>query len=493
MLATSFLEMRKLFFVTFLVYASVHAWDTGPSKCSNSECSGGTSKTVALLYTSLAFDTWTPIHRLADCPEDLKNDGFVCKRKSDEFDAPSHKAIPLPGFENRLYHGGRKIQSIIKTCSTVNKKYNCPSGFYDMGCFCLRGAAVGRLSCNKDHFCDKNRGRCYRRCPKYYVNTGESCYKPPNVVGPALMTCRPGELKYNTYCFPKKRTCPVGYTIWGSRCTRCYRNCPAGWFRSDVATCALRLRWRGNTHLWIMKRSLELLRKDVKGKRAYDHIMKGDCEHEWRAALHASTEYYSKDSSLDAHTHFYNPVGKDYHGAPTTCKTYHAPGKNDNEPNGYDSINTYLKKIPSEGCEAFGKALHHAVDLTMPFHTSGFGPFQTPNGLLAALEAYVPFIQKRYIPKVHWDKRWSDYEPLGVVNEMARRSNLLFAKKLIDELLKVGPVCKMNPPLCYQSYTGYCFANDPKVDNILGESLRDAYHSVASWIYAVCNHMNFKW
>lgn len=361
-----------------------------------------------------------------------------------------------------------------------------------MGCFCLRGAAVGKLTCKTGYFCDKNRGRCYKTCPTGYLSTGEMCYKPGAIVGPEKMSCKAEELRYNTYCFPKKQNCPVGYELWGSRCTRCYTTCPSGWFRSDVATCAFRLRWRGNTHLYIVKNALAILKADPDGKKAYDHIMASGCSERWVAALQAESEYGAADGGVNAHSHYYNAAGVDYRGEKTECSTYTEAGVSV-APTAYDMIKKYLGMLDTDGCDALGRALHYIIDITMPLHTSGFGPMQTPRGLMMAVEAYVPSIQARYKTSAAWDKRWISGTPLTVATAIAKRSNTMFAKPLADELLKPGPVCMMAPPLCKQTYTGYCFAHDARVDAVLGASLQDAYHSVASWLYSLCLQQSFKW
>ncbi len=481
----------KLLCFAALLFSTAHSWDSGPAKCATSPCSGGISMTVALRYTDLKYDMWSPIHRLADCPPSYTNDGFCCRREGNEFDAPSHLAIPPQGFMNRLYHSGRAIDSYSKVCSTVAKKVPCKYGYIDMGCFCLRGAKLGMLNCKKDHYCDKNRGRCYRRCPKFYVNTGEKCVKSESVLGSEYMTCRMGELKYNTYCFPTKRTCPKHYEIWGSRCTRCYRNCPAGWFRAGVSSCGFRLRWRGNTHLWIAMKAIELLKTNPIGKRAYKFMMSPVCRSKWMEALSEASEYTSRYTAMHSHSHYWNPSGLDYLGKPTSYTTY-PDIKNKNPTNAANIINTYLNKLQISGCSALGKALHHVIDLTMPAHSSGFGPLQTPEGLLAALEAYVPSIQKYYPPNQPWDGRWMHLRAMGIVKEIAKASNRKYAVALFQELLKEGPVCKMTPPLCYQSYTGYCFVNDPKVKVILGDALRDAYQGAASWLFSICTVRNWE-
>eukprot|EP00171_Calliarthron_tuberculosum_P004166 IDg4166t1 len=155
-------------------------------------------------------------------------------------------------------------------------------------------------------------------------------------------------------------------------------------------------------------------------------------------------------------------------------------------------IKKYLNKVPSDDCDALGKALHYVIDITMPLHTSGFGPSQTPKGLLMAVEAYVPHIQKRYMPTGAWDRRWIAGTPLNIATAMANRSNM-FAKPLASALLKPGPVCTMAPPMCKQTYSGYCFANDANVDSAIGASLQDAYQSVASWLYSLSAMQNFSW
>lgn len=476
-----------LFFVSCIGYSQLaNAWDSGPSGCKTNPCSGGKSKTVALQYTDLAFDNWTPIHSPASCPYGLENTGFACVGGGAEatpFPAVPHYAVPVTaGFENSIYHATRKLSSYSKA---LNQE--CKSGYVNMGKFCLRGATTGGLACKQNHYCDKNLGKCFRRCPKGFANTGSLC--TPQVLSKKHMTCAEGMLRYNAYCFPEKYDCPGGYQLWGSRCTRCYKRCPSGWFRSDVSTCSFRLRWRGNTHLWIADKALELLKESSTGKKAYDFMNHPKCGPVWVKALYEASEYKSHAQSNNAHPHYYNAAGKDYYGSATKIKTY-APG---GSPNAYNVINTQLHKIDTDRCKAIGTALHYVIDLTNPAHTSGFGPKQNPAGLVAALEAYVPTIQHKYPPNTPWEWRWKHHGPLPIVDEISKRSNLKFARALFNALLKKGAVCKMQPPYCYQTYAGYCFVNDPEVKTVLGATLRDAYHSVASWIYSICEVRNFKW
>lgn len=219
-------------------------------------------------------------------------------------------------------------------------------------------------------------------------------------------------------------------------------------------------------------------------------MMRPSCKKEWMKGI-ASMSEYSGAYSDDQHTHYYNPLKSDYYGKSTPYLTY--PHRMASKPkNAKNVINTYLNKIGTEGCFALGKSLHFVIDTTMPAHTSGFGPTSKPTGLLAALEAYVPSIQNKYPISGVWDKRWKNKNPVDMVDEIAKTSNLKFAKTLFAQLLKKGATCHMKPEGCNQNYYGYCFVNQPHVKGTLGDALKDAYQSVASWIYSICTVRNYN-
>jgi hypothetical protein len=88
--------------------------------------------------------------------------------------------------------------------------------------------------------------------------------------------------------------------------------------------------WRGNTHLWIVNRALDLLKKsdDPIARRVVERMNKtgaGACREQWESGLWDTDDGYLAENfgwRQRRGTHFYNPTGKDAFGAPTGITTY---------------------------------------------------------------------------------------------------------------------------------------------------------------------------
>lgn len=193
---------------------------------------------------------------------------------------------------------------------------------------------------------------------------------------------------------------------------------------------------------------------------------------------------------------FFNAAKKDYDGKSTSVLTYKLLGveQGGSNRNALRPMDARLAQVTKRGrgtdasdedCAMIGAALHYATDLVNPMHSSGFSGGQLPLMLHPVFEYYIPTVQSRYRSISAWNKKWKDiYGPYTVGYFMARQSNERYAVKLMKALRKPGSICTITPE-AGMTYTGYCFVNDPTVDSVIRETLRDGYQTTASWIRSV--------
>jgi hypothetical protein len=327
---------------------------------------------------------------------------------------------------------------------------------------------------------------CYHACPGGWERTAVCTCKKKGVL--ELQTdCK----KYGSSGTPSKQ-CPSGTEYYGGLC---YDSCPAGSKRTAVSTCVHEVKWRSNTHLWVVDIAINLLANtNDLTKKVAARMTDSGCRWQWEAGL------WDADNSDLAETkgarggHFYNVAGLDFEGHTTQIVTYAIAGTEQKDHgNARTNAQAHINKIgnltTSDQCHELGLALHYLTDMTQPMHASSFPATDVPINLHPVFEDYVGNVQARFpATGVTWDGRWEGLTPDVVLSETSRKSNSL-APALYKVLKYDGTICTMtseplsvnDPPV---TYTGYCFINVPAVDDMIGVILKDAYQSTASYIFA---------
>ncbi|PXF40616.1 hypothetical protein BWQ96_09667 [Gracilariopsis chorda] len=304
------------------------------------------------------------------------------------------------------------------------------------------------------------------------------------------MSCRSNEKRVLARCYPKNGNCFPDREFYGGLC---YKKCPVGSRRSAGSTCVQSIRWRGNTHLWIVKRALDLLKNsnDPIGQRIHSIMNKKSCRNKWEEGLWNEDDDNNKDKPLKSHgSHFFNALGRDYKMASALpLKRTHLVESRVGTQNAFkhmiDRISVVSKTSnPSEGdCEMLDAALHYVTDVTMPIHANGFSGGQIPLMLHPVSEYYAPHIQSRFPARANWDRRWHTQSLSSVCGSISRKSNADHTSSLMCALRNSGSICWTTPEFGI-NYKCYCFLNDPSVDEAIGRVLYNAYQSTASCIYA---------
>jgi hypothetical protein len=276
----------------------------------------------------------------------------------------------------------------------------------------------------------------------------------------------------------------------------------------------------GNTHLWIVNRALELLAKfDDPGVRNFVATMnQRSIRAEWENGLWDADGPTYADHPDNMGAHFYNAAGKDWMGNATSVVTYDfvegsiipivsgilgaSPAANvaasklifKNQSscnNARECANAQLAKLNgglnTSNAYALGLALHYMTDVTQPMHASGYDGFKIPNNLHPQYEYYAAFVQGNWpATNMIWDKRWAGSDPDTVFVQSSLKSNG-FAPSLLKALHINGDagIVTIQGFNGIGPYTGFNIYNDPTVDALTGEILRDAYQSTASYLYSV--------
>lgn len=449
----------------------VSAWDAGnpKSECATRECTGGVI-TPKLGFVDVLVG-WFSMSRAADCPAGYTNNGLTCGRGANTINAPSRLADCPAGYTNHGLYCYRGPHTYGNGC-----RGGCRPGYTNNGCTCGRGASTrgpSSMTCPAGYHQSDITKRCIKDCPAGYTNMGETCFLPASTLPMTSMTCRPGEVGDSGRCIP-------------------------------VPTIKL----RGNTHLWVVNRALDLLAKssDPVAVTAVKKMNEPECRNLWQHGLYDGDEPALVDDPTEinrptAGTHFYNPTGKDAFGNPTSSTTYLVAGvdvstggvRGRRNLNARQTADVHIKRLPSSepiggrGCYQLGLALHYMTDMTQPMHTSSFSGASSPMWLHPYFEAYVPFIQDRFPANESWSERWKGESPDDTFHKAAVQSNGL-APALMRLLTASGRKCTIGGvELAPFPYAGYCFINDPNVDAQTGIVLKDGYQSTASYIYNVFN------
>lgn len=451
----------------------VWAWDAGTESRKHKDGSGG-EDSISIFDTRPYWARSTGLTnsgRVADCPEGYRNDGAWCMRDARTYSAPSVLA-------------------------------NCPSGYTNMGLDCQRGwNPLDRRpvsSCPRGYFMGAA-SRCYRTCRAGYTNNGEFCGRGASSKGISSMTCRSNEERVPTSvtgiprCYAKP-VCPAGYDYWG---WRCYVSTPPGVRRTAVSTVVHDVKRGGNTHLWIVDRALDLLNSSglPDAAKIVAKLREPALRIQWENGLWDGDVEPYVDFPNARGTHFYNGAKRNRRGGPTNVVTY-TPGGPNKQPcnNARECAQFHINNLSLQALSGedkanvayhLGLALHYMTDLTQPMHTSGWSGLSIPTNGHPQWEYYVPFVQKQF-PATTFDNRWLNLPSADLVlHEVAVRSNR-YAPRLAEVLHIDGlsGICTIQGFNGIGPYTGYCFYNDPDVDALTGEILRDAYQSTASYLYA---------
>jgi hypothetical protein len=461
----------------FSIYVGtvVLAWDAGnPNRqCVTSECTGGVV-TPKLGFLDVLVG-WFSMSRAADCPAGYTNNGLTCGRGAHSISAPNRVADCPAGYTNTGVSCYRGPSTYSKRCTIPGiRKYPCRAGYTDNGCTCGRGASsisLDRAVCPAGYHKGPTQ-LCLKDCPAGYSNTGlGTCFRGVSTLPMSSMTCRPGEVGDSGRCIPVPN-----------------------------------IKLRGNTHLWVVNRALELLAKssDPVAVTAVNKMSESPCRARWQQGLYdgdepALADDPTKVKSSAAGTHFYNPRGRDAFGNPTSATTYLVGGVDVSTGgvtgrrhlNARQTADLHIRKLPSsgptatKGCYELGLALHYMTDMTQPMHSSSFSGVSSPMWLHPYFEAYVPFVQNRFPADGSWSERWKGDSPDDTFHKVAVRSNER-APALMNVLTVSGRRCTIGGiDLSPLPYAGYCFINDPNVDDRIGIVLQDGYQSTASYIYNV--------
>lgn len=507
--------------VQFLFQTSpILGWDAGTESRRHSEGTGGESSITI-------FDTrpyWaqstglTTSGRVADCPAGYTNTGLTCYRGPDTYGAPSRLA-------------------------------DCPAGYTNMGLDCQKGANIfdrkAISSCPSGYFLGAAK-RCYQNCRAGYTNNGETCGRGADSLGMSRMTCSGGEERVQISggeiprCY-QRPVCKSGYEYWGLLC----HIAAPGVKRTAVSTVTMDVKQSGNTHLWIVNRALDLLkRSDDATARDFAAMMDNPTNRTaWENGLWDGDATAHADYPENMGTHFYNAAKKDWKGNATDLDTYNiakgsilpivlgiggavvlgpaslaagAAAGAVGSTVGSDEIGKAMFKNKkscknSRECAkeqitnasagwnatnayALGLALHYMTDATQPMHTSGYDGFKIPNNLHPQYEYYAPFVQGQFpSSSMTWDKRWASLDADQVFYQTALKSNT-FAPRLSNALHMAGDagIVTIQGFNGIGPYTGYNIYNDKQIDAVTGEILRDAYQSTASYLYAVAKTMGTK-
>ncbi len=324
-------------------------------------------------------------------------------------------------------------------------------------------------------------GVCYHGCPAGWSRTAVcTCHKNGGGIFDLTTDCG----KLGASGLPTKG-CPEGHTLWGGLC---YVNCPAGSERTAVSTCVHDVKWRANTHLWVVDRGIDLLAKSPDTAKAAGRMNVAACRDQWEQGLWDADDGELSETGGSRGSHFYNAGGKDAWGNPTKTVTYLMAGI---QQVAFGNARTNAQKhIVNVGnlsepnqCHEMGLALHYLTDMTQPMHSSSFSAVDIPLALHAVFEDYAGNIQGGIsLATSSWDKRWANETPDGVLVATSVKANSL-SPGLMQVLKYDGTICTMTSETGV-TYTGYCFAGDPKVNSKIEELLRDAAQSAASYIHA---------
>ncbi len=251
-------------------------------------------------------------------------------------------------------------------------------------------------------------------------------------------------------------------------------------------------RWSGNTHLWIVNRALELLSRtsDPVAAAVVNKMNNATCRPNWELGIWDGDEKWVDAGSYPG-SHFYNASGRNWVGDSTSSVTYRIVGNlhdetNGKYPNARKAMQTRIRAIgalsTAATCYELGVALHYMGDMTQPMHTSSMSSATTLyEGLHPLFEEYVGAIHNRFPlrPADKWDGRFA-ITPDWVLEETSKFFNPR-TPVLLNAIKGSGIACTYGTTYGYTA--GWCFHGNAGVDAQVEAILRDAYQSMASFIY----------
>lgn len=274
-------------------------------------------------------------------------------------------------------------------------------------------------------------------------------------------------------------------------------------------------KWRGNTHLFIAAYAIQLLlsKTDPTAQSIGSALSQRTCYLDIARGLWNADGDQLSDPKIKG-SHFYNAAGLDFLGAATSVVTYLKLGtEQKDDGDGRDNALKYLKlarEQPNDRCYYVGLALHYVTDMTQPMHASGFSAISgsptssIPDFLHVMYEAYVPLLHQKAEAKF-LAADFSGLNPLlwpgesqaAMIDDISKRSNssaqaLLTAlrgpqgpsrQECVYDAGEVDPAAVIDRASTLTlSYNGYCFREDPKVDELTITLLSEAVQSTASFM-----------
>ena len=265
---------------------------------------------------------------------------------------------------------------------------------------------------------------------------------------------------------------------------------------------------RGNTHLFIVNRAIELMSRS--GNRiaedAARYMNVPACRVAWQEGIHHAD---LMDSWMDgagdtSGSHFFNATATDL----SMCATYFngptcVSGAFDARTNAGNQISQFVTgrtllwnmragrkygyHTDPRPCFSLGLALHFMTDVTMPFHANSFSGASAPPGspslmLHPHFEAYVPSIQHRYV-QPNWVAPPSSTPEQALI--AASRDAATYHTRLMDAIMASGGVGVINSSAANAPFYGPNFRHNPAVDAVTGAVLRLAQSNTASYLHAV--------
>ena len=173
-------------------------------------------------------------------------------------------------------------------------------------------------------------GFCYKACPANYHRTAVCSCKKNGTGSLDITAVTTSCSKYGSTNKLPAKVCGAGQEYWGGLC---YDKCPtsAGISASRTAplTCKFTAKWRGNTHLWVVREALQLLKAntaDELSQFAWRRMTRNACQSSWETGLYEMDDApYVETSRLGSH--FYDGAGKDWNNNPTRVVTYTLPSQ----------------------------------------------------------------------------------------------------------------------------------------------------------------------
>lgn len=342
-------------------------------------------------------------------------------------------------------------------------------------------------------------GFCYKACPRGTHRTAVCSCKKDNTHALDITAVETNCAKFGSTNRIPDKVCDASHQYWGGLCyVKCPTSAGISAERTAPLTCKFTAKWRGNTHLWVVREALVLLaadKADEPSQFAWKRMTRtgtNGCKAQWELGLYEMDDAPHVETSKLG-SHFYNGARKDYEDKPTSVVTYLLPSQNTTA-HGNARTNAdanHRNAMKKDGgldmdCRLFGRSLHFQTDMTMPFHASGFSAAQIPPMLHAYIEFYAAVIQENYNAArsgARWDRRWHTLNADQVLHETSVKSQR-YAKGLI------GAAKPLKLPTCTYlvrgatTFTDHCWRGDPAIDTQLATILRDSYQATASYVRA---------